>query len=87
MKIWKKLLQMVRVHLEFIGTASRYIHTHYSYAIAFIVYSIQVFSSHEDKVCNNERKRNRGGHYKTAATKRLSSFPSTYVKRSDVAHF
>ena len=33
MKIWKKLLQVVRVHLEFIGTASRYVHTHYSYAI------------------------------------------------------
>ena len=27
-----------------IGNASRYIHTHYAYAIAFIVYSIQVFS-------------------------------------------
>ena len=30
--------------------ASRYIHTHYAYAIAFIVYSIQVFSSHDDEV-------------------------------------
>ena len=27
-----------------IGNASRYIHTHYACAIAFIVYSIQVFS-------------------------------------------
>ena len=27
-----------------IGNASRYIHTHCAYAIAFIVYSIQVFS-------------------------------------------
>ena len=27
-----------------IGNASRYIHTHYAYAISFIVYSIQVFS-------------------------------------------
>ena len=27
-----------------IGNASRYIHTHYAYVIAFIVYSIQVFS-------------------------------------------
>ena len=37
--------------LEFIGDASRYIHTHYyAYANAFIVYSIQVFSSHDDKV-------------------------------------
>ena len=26
------------------------LHTHYSYAIAFVVYSTQVFSSHEDKV-------------------------------------
>ena len=52
MKIWKKLLQvaMDRVHLEFIGNASRYIHTHYAYAVAFIAYSIQVFSSHDDKV-------------------------------------
>ena len=37
---------MDRVHLEFIGNASRYIHTHCAYAIAFIVYSIQAFSSH-----------------------------------------
>ena len=56
----KKLLQVDRVHLEFIGNASRYIHTHYAYAIAFIVYSIQVFSSHDDKVWNNETKRKRG---------------------------
>ena len=34
----------------YIGNASRYIQTHYAYAIAFIVYSIQVFSSHNDKV-------------------------------------
>ena len=26
------------------------IHTHYAYAIGFIVYSIQVFSLHDDKV-------------------------------------
>ena len=50
MKIWKKLLQVDRVHLEFIGNASRCIHTHYAYASACIVYSIQVFSSHDDKV-------------------------------------
>ena len=50
MKIWKNLLQMDRVHLEFIGNSSRYIHTNYAYAIAFIVYSIQVFSSHDDNV-------------------------------------
>ena len=51
MKIWKKFLQGgPRVHLELIGNASRYIHAHYAYAIAFIVYSIQVFSLHDDKV-------------------------------------
>ena len=50
MKIWEKLSQVDRVHLEFIGNASRYKHTHYTYAIAFIVHSIQVFSSHDDKV-------------------------------------
>ena len=50
MKIWKKLLQVDRVHLEISGNASRYIHTHYAYVIAVIVYSIQVFSSHDDKV-------------------------------------
>ena len=42
-KIWKKLLLVDWVHLDFIGNASRYIDTHYAYAIAFIVYSIQVF--------------------------------------------
>ena len=50
MKIWKKFLQVDRVHLEFIGNESRYIHTQYAYAISSIVYSIQVFSSHDDKV-------------------------------------
>ena len=65
---------MARVHLEFIGNATRYIHTHYTCANAFIVYSIQVFSSHDDKVKNNERKRKRGRHYKTAAIKSLSFF-------------
>ena len=39
----EELLQVDRVHLEFIGNASRYIHTHYAYAIAFIVYSIPLF--------------------------------------------
>ena len=29
MKIWKKLLQVERVHLEFTGNASRYIHIVY----------------------------------------------------------
>ena len=46
-RIWRKLWKVDRVHLEFIGNASRYIHTHYAYVIAFIVYSIQVFSSHD----------------------------------------
>ena len=50
MKIWKIFLQVDRVHLEFIGNASRYIHTHYAYAISAIVYSMQVYSSHDDKV-------------------------------------
>ena len=36
-------------HLGFIRNASRYIHTHYAYAIAVIVYSKQVFSSHDSK--------------------------------------
>ena len=55
MKIWKKLFQSDRVHLEFVGNASRYIHTHY--AIPFNVYSMHVFSSHDDKVSNSERER------------------------------
>ena len=42
MKICKKLLQVDRVHLVFIGNACRLIHTRYAYAIASIVYSIQV---------------------------------------------
>ena len=76
------MLQVDWVHLEFIGNASRYIHAHYAYATAFIVYSIQVFSSHDDKVKNNERR------YKTAATERLSFLLiiKAYVKRSDVAY-
>ena len=75
--------------MEFIGNASRYMHMHYAYATTFIVYSKQVFSSHDDKVYNNERKRKRGGRYKTAATIRLSFLLSikAYVKRSDVAYF
>ena len=32
-------------------------YTHYAYAIAFIVYSIQVFRSHDDKIKNNEKKK------------------------------
>ena len=80
---------MDRIHLELIGNASRYIHTHYAYAIAFIVYSIQVFSSHDDKVWNNERQRKGGGLCKTAAIVRLSFLLSikAFVKRSDVAYF
>ena len=37
------------VHL-IIDNVSRYIHTHYAYAIAFIVYSIQAFSTNDDKI-------------------------------------
>ena len=47
MKVWKKLLQVDWVHLEFIGNASRYIHTHYAYAIALFHSS---FTSHDAKV-------------------------------------
>ena len=71
--------------MELIGNASRYIHTHYAYATAFIVYSIQVFSSHDDKV-NNDRKRKRGGRYEKTATERLSFLLSikAYVKIQDL---
>ena len=65
---------MERVHLEFTGNASRYIHTHYAYAITFIIYSIQVSSLHDHKVWNNEKKKKKkrkgGGKYKTVAIKR-----------------
>ena len=50
MKIWKKLYRMNRVRLEITGNTSRYIHTHYAYAITFIIYSIQVSSLHDHKV-------------------------------------
>ena len=50
MKVWKKFLHLDRIHLEFINNGSRYIHTHYAYALSAIVYSIQVFSSHNDEV-------------------------------------
>ena len=72
MKISKKLLQVDRVHLEFIGKASHYMHTDCPCTTAFTVYSLQVFSLDDDKVWNNERKRKRAGRYKTAAIKRLS---------------
>ena len=60
--------QQINTHFRFVGNASRYIHTHC--AITFIVYSIHVFSSHDDKVSNRERKRKREGHHKTAASQR-----------------
>ena len=77
--------QQINLHFRFVGNASLYILTHY--ANPFIAYSINVFSLHDDKVSNRERRR--GGQYKTAATKRLSFFLSikAYVKRSDVAYF
>ena len=53
---------------------------------ALTPFSIQVFSSHDDK----ERNRKRGGHYKTAAKKKFIIFFVTIkacVKRSDVAYF
>ena len=49
-------MQVDWVHLDLIGNASRYMHTYYAYAIAFIVYSIQVFSSHNDKVRISKEK-------------------------------
>ena len=49
MKIWKKLLQVDRVHLEVIGNTSRYIHTHCGCAIAFLDLSIQAFRSQKEK--------------------------------------
>ena len=64
------------------GNASRYIHTHY--ANPFVVFSIHVFSSHDDKVSNRERKRKRGGHHKTAATQRLSFFLSIKLMSKDL---
>ena len=57
MKIWKKFLRGgPRVHLELIGNASRYTHAHYAYVIAFIVYYIQVFSSHEFRITKEKEK-------------------------------
>ena len=42
MKIWKKLLQVDRVHLEFIGNASRYIHTTTPLLLLFAPYKFLV---------------------------------------------
>ena len=73
------------------GNASRYIHTVRTTPMPLLLLFIpyKFFSSHDDKVQNNERKRKRGGHCKTAATKRLNLFLSVkaYVKRFDVAYF
>ena len=88
MKIWKKLLQVDRVHFILVTqivTCKRTTPT--PLLLLFIPYEVLDFSSHE--VYNNERKRKRIGRYKKAATKRLSFFLSikAYVKRSDVAYF
>ena len=90
MKIWKKLLQVDRVHFILVTHVVTYIRTTPTpLLLLFIPYKFLDFSSHDDEVYNNERKRKRAGDYKTAATKRLSFFLSrkAYVKRSDVAYF
>ena len=90
MKIWKKLFQVDRVHFILATQVVTYKRTTPTLLLLlFIPYKFLVFSSHGDKVCNNERKRKRIGYYKKAATKRLSFFLSikAYVKRSDVAYF
>ena len=57
-KIWKKFLEVVRV-----SAVRMYVITYLRTALTS--FSIQVFSSHDDK----ERNRKRGGHCKTAAKK------------------
>ena len=42
MKIWKKLLQCLRVHFEFIGNASRCVHTPKPLLFSFIPYKFLV---------------------------------------------
>ena len=59
MKIWKKLLQVDRVHLDLIGNASCYIHKRYDYAIAFIVYSKLLVRM----VIKFRKKKKKGGHF------------------------
>ena len=58
-----------------------YIHTHY--AIVFIPYSIQVFSSHDDKVHNNEREKSLPLHglspLQDSQTSNFSYFPQYLV--------
>ena len=49
MKSLEKIVAGGRDSLEFIGNAILYI-MHYAYAIAFIVDSMRVFISHDDKV-------------------------------------
>ena len=90
MKIWKKLLHVDRVHLEFISNARRYIHTHYAtpFALLFIPYKFLVLVMIKFRT-TKEKEKEKEEDYKTAATKRLSFFLSikAYVKRSDVAYF
>ena len=49
MKIWKKLLQVDKVHSEFIGNGSHFIRTT-PLLLLFIPYKFTSFSSHDDKV-------------------------------------
>ena len=55
MKIWKKLLQVDRGHLEFIGNASRYIHTHYT--LMFIPYKFLVRMMIKFRITKEKEKR------------------------------
>ena len=72
MKIWKKLSQVDRVHFISVTQVVTYIRSKRTpLLLLFIPYKFLVFSLDDDKVYNNERKRKRGGDYKTAATKRL----------------
>ena len=85
--IWKKFLQVERVYLEFIGNAMRYIHTHYAYAIAFIVYSIQVLICMMMKFRITKEKEKEEHTIKRPQKKKFFLSIKAYVKRSDVAYF
>ena len=82
---------MDRVYLEFTGNATRYIHTHFPLLHCFYCLfhpGFLVCMMIKFKITKKKEEKRRG-HYKTAATKRLSFFLpiKAYVKRSDVAYF
>ena len=88
MKIWKKLLLVDRVHLEFIGNASRYIHRHYTptpLLLLFIPYKFLVRTMIKFRITKEKEE----DAIKRPQQNVLSFFLSTkaYVKRSDVAYF